>query len=76
MSIKSIKHTKNKRALIPSTEEAGAEQARPAVRKGRDRTALPLNPILKRGRAPELFWMHKHRFGAIAWCPCNSLELP
>jgi adenine-specific DNA-methyltransferase len=57
--MKSYKH-KDKRAHIPSTEEAGYEQANPAVRAGRSVADFPLNPVVHRGQDPELFWMNKY----------------
>lgn len=60
MSIKSIKHSKEKRVLIPSREEAGAEAASPKVREGKGNAEYPVNPVVHRGQDPELFWMHKY----------------
>jgi adenine-specific DNA-methyltransferase len=60
VTVKSIKHTKAKRVLIPSQEEAGAEAASPKVKEGRGTAAYPLNPIAHRGQDPELFWMGKY----------------
>lgn len=60
MTIKSIKHSKEKRVLIPSREEAGAEAASPKVRDGKGNAEYPVNPIVHRGQDPELFWMHKY----------------
>jgi adenine-specific DNA-methyltransferase len=60
MSVKSIKHVREKRAHIPSREEAGFEDANPKVREGRTGAEFPLNPIIHRGQDPELFWMHKY----------------
>lgn len=60
MSIESFKHDKEKRPLIPSTEEAGTEAASPAVQSGPDAARYPKNPIVHRGQDPELFWMEKY----------------
>jgi adenine-specific DNA-methyltransferase len=60
MTVKSIKHSKEKRVLIPSREEAGQEAASPKVTAGKDKAAFPVNPVVHRGHDPELFWMHKY----------------
>ena len=60
MTVKSIKHSKEKRVLIPSREEAGAEAASPKVKGGRAAADFPVNPVVHRGQDPELFWMHKY----------------
>lgn len=60
MTIKSIKHSKEKRVLIPSREEAGAESASPKVKSGKETAEFPVNPVVHRGQDPELFWMHKY----------------
>ena len=60
MSIKSIKHSKEKRVLIPSREEAGAEAASPKVKEGKNKAEFPVNPVVNRGQDPELFWLHKY----------------
>lgn len=60
MTIKSIKHSKEKRVLIPSREEAGAEAASPKVKAGKGKADYPVNPVVHRGQDPELFWMHKY----------------
>lgn len=57
--IDSIKHQEATRAHIPSREEAGFEDANPAV-KGKKEAAYPLNPVTHRGRDPELFWLDKY----------------
>jgi len=57
--IDSIKHKEAKRAHIPSREEAGFEDASPAV-QGKKATAYPLNPVVHRGQDPELFWLNKY----------------
>jgi adenine-specific DNA-methyltransferase len=56
---KSYRHS-DKRAHIPSKEEAGYEDANPNVQKGKKKMHIPVNPIIERGRDPELFWMHKY----------------
>jgi adenine-specific DNA-methyltransferase len=56
--IDSLKHEKDKRARIPSKEEAGYEQEAPEGRK--TAAAWPLNPVIHRGQDPELFWMEKY----------------
>src|SRR5690554_227288 len=58
--ISSIKHSEDKRAYIPSKEEAGYEDANPKVKDGRKKLDLPKNPILHRGQDPELFWLNKY----------------
>jgi adenine-specific DNA-methyltransferase len=60
VSIDSIKHSKDKRVLIPSSEEAGSEAESPAVRDGKDAAEFPKNPVVTRGQDPELFWMDKY----------------
>jgi len=56
---KSYRHS-DKRAHIPSKEEAGYEDANPNVQKGKKKLHIPVNPVIERGRDPELFWMHKY----------------
>ena len=60
MAVKSIRHSKEKRVLIPSREEAGTEAASPKVKAGKDKAEYPVNPVVHRGHDPELFWMHKY----------------
>ncbi|HMO49579.1 MAG TPA: site-specific DNA-methyltransferase [Kiritimatiellia bacterium] len=60
MTIKSIKHSKEKRVLIPSREEAGQESSSPRVKGGKEKADFPVNPVVHRGQDPELFWMHKY----------------
>lgn len=57
--IESIKH-KDKRAHIPSKEEAGYEDANEKVSSGKKVLELPKNPVLHRGQDPELFWLNKY----------------
>ncbi len=61
MSNKSYRHTSDKRAHIPSKEEAGYEKSNNKVREAGERYRLPVNPILHRGQDPELFWMGKYK---------------
>lgn len=56
--MKSYKH-KDKRAHIPSKEEAGYESANPVVSE-KEELYLPLNPVIHRGQDPELMWMNKY----------------
>ena len=58
--IDSIKHKEDKRAHIPSKEEAGYEEANPKVQSGKKTLEVALNPVTSRGQDPELFWMHKY----------------
>ena len=53
-------HHKNKRAHIPSKEEAGYEDANPNVQEGKQTMDIPKNPVVHRGKDPELFWMNKY----------------
>lgn len=55
----SLKHKADKRAHIPSKEEAGYEDANPKVQDGKRVLELPLNPVTTRGRDTELFWLDK-----------------
>ncbi|MCX8081722.1 MAG: hypothetical protein N3F09_10855, partial [Bacteroidia bacterium] len=58
--IESIKHTQDKRAHIPSKEEAGYEEANPKVQQGKKTLEIPKNPVVHRGQDPELFWLNKY----------------
>lgn len=58
--IKAFKHKHEKRAHVPSTEEAGYEDANPKVQDAPNIASFPRNPIVHRGQDPELFWMHKY----------------
>ncbi|MBL7857254.1 MAG: site-specific DNA-methyltransferase [Cyclobacteriaceae bacterium] len=58
--IESIKHKSDKRAHIPSKEEAGYEDANEKVSKGKKVLELPKNPVVHRGQDPELFWLNKY----------------
>ena len=60
MSVDSIKHNHEQRPHIPSQEEAGTEQANPAVRNGQAKASYPKNPVVHRGQDPELFWLGKY----------------
>lgn len=58
--VSSIKHKEDKRVHIPSQEEAGYEDANPKVKSGKKTLDLPKNPVVHRGKDPELFWMNKY----------------
>lgn len=58
--ITSIKHAADKRAHIPSIEEAGYEDANEKVAEGKKVLELPKNPVVHRGQDPELFWLNKY----------------
>lgn len=58
--VSSIKHGTDKRAHIPSKEEAGYEEANPKVQDGKKVLELPKNPVVHRGQDPELFWLNKY----------------
>ncbi len=58
--VESIKHKANKRAHIPSMEEAGYESANAKVQDGKKVLELPKNPVVHRGQDPELFWLNKY----------------
>lgn len=58
--IESIKHNKDKRAHIPSKEEAGYEDGNPKVQQGKKILEIPKNPVVHRGQDPELFWLNKY----------------
>lgn len=57
--VTSIKHKGDKRAHIPSQEEAGMENANEQVKK-KEEGRYPVNPIVHRGQDPELFWLNKY----------------
>lgn len=57
--VTSIKHKGDKRAHIPSKEEAGMENASEAVKK-KETAEYPVNPVVHRGQDPELFWLNKY----------------
>ncbi|MEE4358603.1 MAG: DNA methyltransferase, partial [Desulfococcaceae bacterium] len=59
MTVKSIKHTKARRAHIPSKEEAGYETVNEKVME-KQVSEYPKNPVVVRGQDPELFWMNKY----------------
>jgi adenine-specific DNA-methyltransferase len=61
MCAKSYKHAGEKRAHIPSKEEAGYENENPKVKESGLRYRIPVNPVIHRGRDPELFWLDKYR---------------
>jgi len=56
---KSYKHSNEKRAHIPSKEEAGYETGNPVVQEKLEKPILR-NPITERGADPELFWLNKY----------------
>lgn len=58
--IDAIKHSTDTRAAIPSSEEAGYEDANETVQEGNKTLDLPKNPIVHRGDDPELFWLNKY----------------
>lgn len=58
--VESIKHKTDKRAHIPSKEEAGYEEANDKVSSGKKVLELPKNPVVHRGQDPELFWLNKY----------------
>lgn len=58
--VESIKHKGEKRAHIPSKEEAGYEDANPKVSDGKKSLEVPKNPVVHRGQDPELFWLNKY----------------
>ncbi|MFN7703448.1 MAG: site-specific DNA-methyltransferase [Chryseotalea sp.] len=58
--VESIKHKTDKRAHIPSKEEAGYEDANAKVQDGKKVLELPKNPVVHRGQDPELFWLNKY----------------
>jgi adenine-specific DNA-methyltransferase len=57
--VKSILHKGDKRAHIPSGEEAGYEAGNPLV-QSKPQQEFPKNPIVHRGQDPELLWMNKY----------------
>src|SRR5688572_3330998 len=59
--VKSIRHESDKRAHIPSAEEAGYESGNTRVQKTPDPRAFSLNPITQRGQDPELNWLDKYQ---------------
>ncbi len=59
-NIESIKHKTDKRAHIPSKEEAGYEDANAKVQDGKKVLELTKNPVVHRGQDPELFWLNKY----------------
>jgi adenine-specific DNA-methyltransferase len=58
--VESIKHKADKRAHIPSKEEAGYEDANAKVKDGKKVLELSKNPVTHRGQDPELFWLNKY----------------
>jgi adenine-specific DNA-methyltransferase len=70
--VKSLKHTADKRAHIPSGEEAGYEAGSKHVAEGPDVANFPVNPIVQRGQDPELYWMNKYKTAELR-IPVRSL---
>ncbi|MCC5946204.1 MAG: site-specific DNA-methyltransferase [Bernardetiaceae bacterium] len=60
MKVQSTKHTNSQRSHIPSKEEAGYEDANDKVQNGSNKIEIPKNPIVHRGKDPELFWLNKY----------------
>lgn len=58
--VTSLKYPTDKRAHIPSKEEAGYEDANAKVAEGKKVLELPKNPVVHRGQDPELFWLNKY----------------
>jgi adenine-specific DNA-methyltransferase len=58
-NIDSFKYKGEKRAHIPSQEEAGMENATETV-KHKTEAEYPVNPVVHRGQDPELFWLNKY----------------
>ena len=58
--VASHKHKADKRAHIPSAEEAGYEAGSAKVTAAPGQRAFTRNPVVHRGQDPELFWMHKY----------------
>src|SRR6185312_5814757 len=58
--VTALKYPTDKRAHIPSQEEAGYEDANPKVSAGKKVLELPKNPVVHRGQDPELFWVNKY----------------
>jgi adenine-specific DNA-methyltransferase len=70
--VKSIKHGADKRAHIPSGEEAGYEAGSKRVKDAPDQAHFPVNPIVQRGQDPELNWMDKYKTAELR-IPIRSL---
>ncbi|MGI8431851.1 MAG: site-specific DNA-methyltransferase [Chthoniobacterales bacterium] len=58
--IKAFRHKAEKRAHIPSAEEAGYESASAKVQGAPEQKEFPRNPIVHRGQDPELYWLNKY----------------
>ena len=71
--VKSFKHKEEKRAHIPSAEEAGYEAGSAKVKEA-GAVELPLNPVVTRGQDPELFWMHKYDSDEKLTVQLNALQ--
>ncbi|WP_373514053.1 site-specific DNA-methyltransferase [Persicitalea sp.] len=59
-SVESIKHKADRRAHIPSKEEAGYEEANAHVQTASKTLELTKNPVTHRGQDPELYWLDKY----------------
>ncbi len=53
-------HHRIKRALIPSKEEAGYEEANQNVKQGKEMMDIHKNLFVHRGQDSELFWLDKY----------------
>jgi adenine-specific DNA-methyltransferase len=58
--IKAFRHKGEKRAHIPSAEEAGYESASAKVQGAPEQHDFARNPIVHRGQDPELYWLNKY----------------
>jgi adenine-specific DNA-methyltransferase len=70
--VNSITHAADKRAHIPSGEEAGYEAGSKQVKESPDQIHIPVNPIVQRGQDPELNWMDKYKTADLR-IPVRSL---
>jgi adenine-specific DNA-methyltransferase len=59
--VKSIRHQADKRAHIPSGEEAGYEVGSDCLKDTPGDRGFPLNPVVHRGQDPELYWLEKYK---------------
>jgi adenine-specific DNA-methyltransferase len=59
MGIQSYQHKNEQRPHIPSTEEAGYEEANEQAQE-KQQAQYPKNPVVTRGQDPELFWLNKY----------------
>lgn len=58
--IKAFRHKGEKRAHIPSAEEAGYESASAKVQGAPEQKDFARNPVVHRGQDPELYWLNKY----------------